>query len=355
MPKRDHGATLPLAAIRVGVRHRRELGDVDSLARSIAEVGLLHPVVVTPDGTLIAGGRRLAAVQKLGWREVPVRVVNLDDIVLGEFAENVHRQDFLPSEIDAIRRALAPAEAAAAKARMSAGGKGWKVSTPSGKTRDRIGAFAGVSGRTVEKIAYVVAAAEREPRFAPLVAEMDRTRRVTGVHRKLVIAERAAVIAADPPWPTTVRADDPSQRRTPEYPSMTVDAICALGVGEIAHADSVLWLWSTNADLPSTLKVAAAWGFTYRTMLTWAKPHIGIGDYLRGQTEQCLLATRGRPTLTLTNQSTLLTAPRREHSRKPDEFYELVERLCPGSKVELFCRYPRPGWAVHGDGVAIAA
>jgi N6-adenosine-specific RNA methylase IME4 len=325
--------------------------------------------VVHPDGTLIAGGRRLAAVQQLGWHEVPVTVVDLVDIVRGEFAENVYRQDFLPSEIEAIRRALAAIEKTAAKERMSAGGKGWKVSTPSGKTRDRIGAFAGVSGRTVEKIARVVAAAERDPRFAPLVAEMDRTRRVAGVHKKLVIAERAdviraeppalptgpfRVIVADPPWATRVRGDDPSQRRSPPYPTMTVDAICALGVGEIAHADSMLWLWSTNVDLPAAFRVVEAWGFSYRTMLTWAKPHIGVGDYLRGQTEQCLLATRGRPTLTLTNQSTLLMAPVREHSRKPDEFYELVEALCPGSKVELFCRYPRPGWAAHGDGISAA-
>jgi N6-adenosine-specific RNA methylase IME4 len=199
---------------------------------------------------------------------------------------------------------------------------------------------------------------------------MDRTRRVLGAHRKLVIAERAdaikaeppalpagpfRVIVADPPWPTTVRADDPSQRRSPPYPTITVDAICALDIGAIAHADSTLWLWATNADLRTAFKVAEAWGFEYRTTLTWVKPHIGMGYYLRGQTEHCLMATRGHPTRTLTNQSDFLPAPLREHSRKPDEFYELVEGLCPGSKVELFCRYPRPGWAAHGDGSAIAA
>ena len=98
-------------------------------------------------------------------------------------------------------------------------------------------------------------------------------------------------------------------------------------------------------------QVVDAWGFEERTILTWVKPHFGCGHWLRGQTEHCILAVRGRPTVTLSNQATVLhaPAPQRRHSRKPDEFYSLVETLCPGSKVELFCRQPRPGWASHGD------
>jgi N6-adenosine-specific RNA methylase IME4 len=86
-------------------------------------------------------------------------------------------------------------------------------------------------------------------------------------------------------------------------------------------------------------------------MLTWAKDRMGLGDWLRGQTEHCLLAGRGRPSLMLSNQTTLIHGQRREHSRKPDEFFVLVEKLCPGSKVELLCREPRPGWAAWGDEV----
>jgi N6-adenosine-specific RNA methylase IME4 len=82
--------------------------------------------------------------------------------------------------------------------------------------------------------------------------------------------------------------------------------------------------------------------------LTWVKGKMGTGDWLRGQTEHCLLAARGRPVLTLTNQTTVLCAPTREHSRKPEAFYRLVESLCPGAKVELFARQRRAGWAAHG-------
>jgi ParB family chromosome partitioning protein len=160
---KSRAAQRRIADIIIGIWHRRALGDIDSLARSIAEVGLLHPIVVRADGVLIAGTRRLAGCRALGWSDVPVTVVDLAEIARGEFAENSERKNFLPSEINAIRRALEPIEKAAAKERMSDGGKGAKVSQPSRAT-DKIGAFAGVSGRTVEKIARVVEAAEESER-----------------------------------------------------------------------------------------------------------------------------------------------------------------------------------------------
>jgi ParB-like chromosome segregation protein Spo0J len=139
---------------------------------------------IRPDGTLIAGARRLAAAKQLGWTEVPVRVVDLTEIVRGEYAENAHRKDFLPTEIDAIRRAIEPVEKAAAKERMTLG----KLSTGSvaGKTRDKVGEFAGVSGKTVEKIAAVVKAAEKHPKkYGHLPEQMDKTRKVDKAYREV--------------------------------------------------------------------------------------------------------------------------------------------------------------------------
>ena len=98
--------TLPITSIRIGDRHRKELHNIEDLAQSIADVGLLHPVVVTPDGELVAGQRRLAAVTKLGWASVPVTVVDIDEILLGEYAENTYREDFTPTEAVSIGRAL---------------------------------------------------------------------------------------------------------------------------------------------------------------------------------------------------------------------------------------------------------
>ena len=87
-------------SIKIGKRHRRDMGDIDALAKSISEIGLLHPIVVTKDNTLVAGERRLAACKRLGWTDVQVTVVDLGEIARGEFAENAIRKDFVPSEID---------------------------------------------------------------------------------------------------------------------------------------------------------------------------------------------------------------------------------------------------------------
>lgn len=144
-------------------RHRKDMGDVGSLARSIEDVGLLQPIVVTPDGVLIAGKRRLEAFKLLGRDDVPATIVPLDDIVRGEFAENMARKAFTPSEEVAIWLALQPVEKEAAKERMREGGRVGKISTPSGKTRDKVATYLGKSGKTLEKQVALVEAAEAEP------------------------------------------------------------------------------------------------------------------------------------------------------------------------------------------------
>ena len=156
---------MAIDAIELGDRHREDMGDVSSLARSIYQNQLLHPIVVTPGGMLIAGARRLAACRKLGWAEVPVRVVDLAEIVRGEFAENVDRKDFLPSELDAIRRKLEP-ELATPQGRpknsenfpsIEAARDALIAAPPPGKTADKVGRrIGGYSGKTLMKIRDVM-------------------------------------------------------------------------------------------------------------------------------------------------------------------------------------------------------
>src|ERR1700731_2091335 len=107
-----------LDQITIGFRYRKELGDLRALADSIVEVGLLHPVVVTPEGRLIAGQRRLEACRLLGWAEVPVTVVDLYQAARGEAHENFVRKDLLPSEIVALKRAIEPLERREARERQ---------------------------------------------------------------------------------------------------------------------------------------------------------------------------------------------------------------------------------------------
>lgn len=365
---------IPIDEIKIGRRFRKKLGDINSLAQSIQNIGLLHPVVITPETQLIAGYRRLKACQSLNWQTVPVRIVDLDNIIRGQFDENVQREPFRPSEAVAIAKALEP-KLAVPKGRPSKVDEGINeenflifekdINGRAPQTRDKVASCLGISGRTLEKAKAVVEAAEEEPeKFAPLVEEMDRTQRVSGAYRKLKIQQEAEkiaqeppplpsgpfrVIVADPPWHYEKRASDPSHRAGLPYPSMTLDEIKAMPVRDFAADNAILWLWTTNAHLQEAFEVVESWGFEYKTLLTWVKNQMGTGDWLRGQTEHCLVAIRGKPTIVLTNQTTVLHAPRRDHSRKPDEFYTMIEILCPGSKVELFARSPRQGWIVHGS------
>ena len=353
--------------IVIGKRARKRVGDVNELARSIRETGLLHPIVIDDKNQLIAGQRRLKACKSLGWERVPVHVVPLDDILRGEFDENVVREDFLPSEMYAISKNLEERERKAAKERQ--GGCGRKRSaklaeqSEQGEARHRVAKAAGVGHATVAKIAEVCEAAEAEPeKYGALVTEMDRTRRVNGVHRKLKIAQqverikaepqqppdgRYRVIVIDPPW-NYHRSGDASHRGAVPYADMAIEEICALPLAEWAHEDCILWLWTTNAFMREAFQCLDAWGFEQKTILTWVKDKMGTGDWLRGKTEHCLLAVRGNPTVVLTNQTTDLPAPTGKHSEKPQKFYKSVEERCPGSKLDVFARQRRDGWESYG-------
>jgi N6-adenosine-specific RNA methylase IME4 len=173
--------------------------------------------------------------------------------------------------------------------------------------------------------------------------------------QRLLVAER--VRRRRSPWPTdkydVLVIDPPWQYdsdRTP-YPTMSLEEICALPVGDLAAEDAVLWLWTTNAMLRHAYTCLDAWGFAEKTVLTWDKGSKGAtGSWLFNATEHAILAVRGQPTICLTTQTTVFRAPRTRHSEKPDEFYRLVERLCPSkARIDLFARKPRKGWAVWGD------
>jgi ParB/RepB/Spo0J family partition protein len=347
--------------IQIGFRYRKDLGDLRPLVDSIAEVGLLHPVVVTPEGRLIAGQRRLEACRLMGWTEVPVTVVDLYQAARGEAHENFVRKDLLPSEIVALKRAIEPLERKVARQRQGSRADLCHPATLAerqGDARDKIARYLGVGRTTIEKAEAVVEAAEEAPDdYAYLVEQMDRSGKVAGAYRRLTVLRQAKDLEAAPPkLPTgpfqVIVADPPWQYDTGNclpYPTMPIDEIKALPVREIADEDAILWLWTTNAHVRVAFDVLEAWGFEYKTMLTWVKDRMGTGDWLRGQTEHCLLAIRGKPVFLHGTHATVLEAARREHSRKPEEFYALAEATCPGSKVELFCRQQREGWHDFGN------
>ncbi len=366
--KRDGGefsARMNIEKIQIGFRYRKDLGDLRTLAASIDDVGLLHPVVVTPEGRLIAGQRRLEACRLLGWSEVPVTVVDLYQAARGEAHENFVRKDLLPSEIVALKRAIEPLERREARQRQEERADLCHPATVAecpradpGDARDRISRYLGLGRTTIERAEAVVEAAEEEPEeYGHLVEQMDRSGKVAGAYRRLEVLRQAKVLDATPPQlpsgPFQVIVADPPWRydsgNSLPYPTMDIEEIKAMPVVEIADDNAILWLWTTNAHLRIAFDVVEAWGFEYRTLLTWVKDRMGTGEWLRGQTEQCMLAIRGKPVFLHGNHTTVLEAARREHSRKPEEFYALVEATSPGGKLELFCRKHRDGWRAYGN------
>ena len=152
-------------------------------------------------------------------------------------------------------------------------------------------------------------------------------------------------ILADPPWAI---GQVGTRGAVVHYPVLSVKEICALAVGQVAADDAHLWLWVTNGTLFAGRTVMEAWGFSYRSCLTWIKPRLGLGPFLRNQTEHLLFGVRGQAPMQFRGQGTWLYAPVQEHSHKPEEQYAVIERCSLGPYLELFARRKRPGWEVWG-------
>lgn len=170
-------------------------------------------------------------------------------------------------------------------------------------------------------------------------------------------------VLADPPWRFTNRTGKvaPEHRRLDRYSTMTLEAIKELPVSEAVSKNAHLYLWVPNALLPDGLAVMEAWGFRYVSNVVWAKRRKdggpdgrGVGFYFRNVTELLLFGVRGsmRTLAPARRQVNMLETRKREHSRKPDEQYDLIEACSPGPHLELFARHPRTGWSVWGDEAA---
>ena len=181
----------------------------------------------------------------------------------------------------------------------------------------------------------------------------ERNRRRTGNTPDKVVTPEGLydVIVLDPPWPYEdgkSNSYDPKGRRVANpYPEMPINDIASMGIP--AGDNCVMWLWTTHRFLPDSFDLLRRWGFEYKATMVWDKKKIGMGRWLRMQTEFCLLAIKGNPEWSNTSVRDIMSVPRREHSRKPDEFYEMVEDICDGKKFEFFAREDRDGWDQLGN------
>ena len=182
--------------------------------------------------------------------------------------------------------------------------------------------------------------------------------------RKVVVGRRFKTVLADPPWQFINRTGKvaPEHRRLSRYDTMDLNSICALPVSEAVEATAHLYLWVPNALLPDGLEVMRAWGFQYKSNIIWHKLRKdggsdgrGVGFYFRNVTEILLFGVRGKNARTEQpgrTQVNYMGTRKREHSRKPDEQYPLIEGCSPGPYLELFARGARPHWTVWGNQAA---
>ncbi len=172
--------------------------------------------------------------------------------------------------------------------------------------------------------------------------------------------EPFGTVLADPPWRFMNRTGKvaPEHKRLSRYETMTWKEIAALPVAEVMAPRSHCYLWVPNALVPEGLRVLEEWGFTYKTMIIWHKVRKdggsdgrGVGFYFRNVTEPVLFGVRGylRTLGPGRRQVNLVATRKREHSRKPDELYDVIEACSPGPYLELFARYPKECWAAWGD------
>ena len=379
--------------------------ELAQLERNLVADGCREPLVVWR-GVLLDGHNRHAICTRLAIPFATVEVVGVEtraDAALWIIRNQLGRRNLT----DFVRASLAlqakPLIEAAARARMESGAN--QYSSPSeilregsGRTSDTVAGMAGISGRTVDKVeavlehgspelieaaksgavsvstaadiatlpkaeqaeivkkgdkAYIAAAKSVRAEKAKKRREerIEEIAQVSAGNAELPTLQRYPVIYADPPWRYEY-VETESRAVENHHPTMSLDELCALPVADLAFADSVLFLWATSPKLADALRLIAAWGFEYRTCAVWDKEIIGMGYYYRQRHELLLVATRGQLPAPQPDvrPASVVCERRGPHSAKPAVFAEQIEAMYPElPKIELFCRSPRPGWAVWGN------
>jgi N6-adenosine-specific RNA methylase IME4/DNA-binding XRE family transcriptional regulator len=351
----------------------------EALRASIEREGVRDPIIVDEDGAILDGHNRYSIDAS-----APTRIVNgmtLPQKMAFIIAVNLQRRNLSPDQRSALRQR----QQKIAMALKADGATQEDIATRLGiaqqtvsdwfktNTGSGIGFDARIKIPKAEQIVIFdrVEAGESQEQVAAdfgvtqmavsKICRAERKRR----DRAALLAQQAADIAAgkitaatgpfdviciDPPWPYGTKYDPGERRAANPYPEMSLGELTLLDVAKRAAPDCVLWLWTTHKFMRHSFALLDAWGFEDAAICTWFKNRMGLGSRIRSQSEFVIMAIRGSPELTLTKQTTVFRGAMREHSRKPDEFFELVESLCAGSRrYDWFAREARDGWLVGGN------
>jgi N6-adenosine-specific RNA methylase IME4 len=385
-------------------RRRVDPKKVQELSQSIAQVGLLNPITITQQGVLVAGRHRLEACRLLGWQDMPVTVVALDEMraELAMLDENLFRNDGTVLErAEWLKRRKEIYEALHPETRRGCAPGNQHTGK---KRKSEIISFyqnsaikMGVSPRTIQQEVQIAtsladdvrealrdtAVADRKTDLLKL-ARMDTERQrevatriadgkadtVTAAQRHILREEREMrtankmesppntdsryrAIVIDPPWPVQkILRDERPNQDTFDYPTMTLEEIASLPIRDLADDDGChVYLWVTHKFLPKGLLLFDQWGVRYECLMTWRK-NVGFTPFSwMYSTEHVLFGRIGRLDVLRKGLRLDFEAKVARHSAKPDEFYERVVQASPGPRLELFARAERPGFEVWGNEV----
>lgn len=378
---------------------------VSELADSINSIGLINPLTVNADGSLIAGYHRYKALLSLGWKEAPVNKMDLSQPLaeLAEIDENLKRNELTKLELGkflnmredildrmGLRAAAHRPNKGSTVLPLLAEIEPEQKTGPKPKTTAEMAAEIGLSetsaqrfkqidkgltaetkaaiGRTeiADSTTQLLALARMTPEKQAKVAEkisagaksvVDATRLINKDEIKEIPppSGKYRVIYADPPWSygnSGAIGDDNYGRAEKHYPTMPTEDICSLPIKDIADDNSVLFLWVTSPLLEDAFKVINSWGFKYKSSFVWHKLKHNFAHYNSMRHEFLLIATRGSclPDHDKLIPSVIDLERTKNHSEKPEYFRELVNTLyTSGEKIELFSRTEAEGWHVWGN------
>jgi len=326
--------------------------------------GITTPLEV--HGNIVLDGRhRLRAAREVGLLQVPVIEVQLKG---ASEIDHILRAAVIRRHLSDDQRAVVAAMYLQQNPRPR-GGDRRSEAIPAEINQAHVGQIDPTPGRSiaavamnvstnrVKKATFLLSSApglaanvhRGEMKLAVALRSIERAEQLKRIETTKLPDGLYRTIVADPPW----SYDDDRCEGAAEhfYPTMSLEQICALPVKERAAREAHLFLWVPNPHLELGFQVARAWGFQYKTTLTWIKRKLGLGRYFRGCTEHVLFCTRGNLPLREQDIRNWFEAANKRHSQKPEEFYEIVERASYALYLELFARRRRKGWICCGPEV----